>query len=185
MTWTGSITMRPTTFLTLCIGAAAIAAAAPSTAGAPGSPPGGSNPIKVFSCRFLSSGAAQMVLERSASGGWNLVLIEQKPAMRRVLTEPRAHYSGFAHGGSAIIESRADGALIRLFVAEGGVEESFGALSETTHAGGTTRFCRPETIETRSTVEGGPHELPLSLYGLGERHIAGDLRRAPEWPEQP
>jgi len=177
--------MRLIALLTLCIATDAVAMTASATAMALSSPHGRSESTKVFSCRFLSSGDAEMVLESLAQGGWDLVLVEQKPARRRVLTDLRAHYAGFAHGGSAIIEGRADGALIRLFVQQGGVEESFGALSETTHAHGTTRFCRPETIEMPSTVEGGPDELPLSLYALRARHIAGDLRRPPEWPQQP
>jgi hypothetical protein len=177
--------MRPTAFLTLCIGAAALAVAAPSTAQPPTPSRDGPNSIKVFSCRFLAAGEAQIVLERSTQGAWTAALVEQNPASRRVLTELRAHYVGFAHGGSAVIEGHTGGSVIRLFVAQGGVEDSFGALSETTHAGGVTRFCRPETIETPSIVQGGPHELPLSLYSLVARHIAAEWRRSPEWPEQP
>ena len=115
----------------------------------------------------------------------SVVLVQQRPDRQRVLKGLEASYGGFAHGGDAIIQAHTEDSTIDLFVQEGGVEPSFGALVEASAKGRTNQVCEPETISTPSSVVGDPnaHEAPLSLFSLGLRHMAGTLTDPPDWPE--
>ena len=173
--------------LLLAAGGLATTGLANEVLASPNNPPDGRGAdFELFSCRLKSGASLQLRALQDAQGNMRVVLIQQRPARQRVLKGVEASYHGFAHGGDAIVQAHTENSTIDLFVQQGGVEPSFGALLEASAKGSTKQVCEPETINTPSSVVGDPnaHEAPLSLFSLGLRHIAGTLADPPDWPEE-
>jgi hypothetical protein len=64
------------------------------------------------------------------------------------------------------------------------VEESFGALTETTRQGTATQFCIPTSVETKPWLDRTQPSQLVGLTRLRSLGVAVDLPDPPEFPEE-
>ena len=84
-----------------------------------------------------------------------------------------------------MLEAHSGGSTLRLFEAQGGVEESFGAQSETNRSGTKTRFCVPASVNTPTWVDHStPRSQLVSLVDLQMLGVAADLPKEPDFPQE-
>jgi hypothetical protein len=161
----------------------ALAAVGPGPGRATTAAPGQRN-FEVFSCRFKGGGGAKLVLTRSSLRVWRTNLVQTEPNQTRTLLSIRVYYGAMAHGGWSVVEAHSGGSTLHLFEQQGGVEESFGALTESSGEGTATRFCIPDSVETETWLDRTLPSQLVSLTDLQRLGVAVDLPHPPDFPQE-
>ena len=131
----------------------------------------------LFDCDLTSGGHIALCLEQR--GHQMVTLVEGPSGRRRALSDLKGSFSGFAHGGDAILQGRDADTQIDVFVTLGGVpDQTSGAITIKDASKATSLFCETKTIQTFRSYG-------HSVFSLGMDHIAAALEDAPDYPVAP